>query len=246
MNIATITTKHLRNDEHFQFHTEFKDIVLQYGAKKLKIAAQFNAYLTLYGKEDEGIKKIRKSAITGELHKADKARDEIWRGMIHMNQAMLRHFNPEVQAAARRLKVVFDTYGNVAQKPLNEQTSAVYNILQELQGPYAADAETASLTCWVVELKARNETFGQLMKDRLDEAVLKTDVVLREARALLDEAYHAITTRVNALAEVEGSAEYEQFIRTVNLNIEKYVTALHHHHHKKKAMNDEQGTMNDC
>jgi hypothetical protein len=45
-------------------------------------------------------------------------------------------------------------YGGIDKKPLNEQTSAGYNILQELNGKYAA-----------------------LMKQRFDEAAARTDIV---------------------------------------------------------------------
>ena len=245
MKIAAINTINLRNNEHFQFHTEFRDLILKYGAKKLKIAAQFEAYLPLYEKEDEGIKKINKSAITAEIYAADKARDDVWRGLVLINTAMYRHhFDPVARETARRLKIVFDTYGKAEQMPLNEQTSATYNILQELQGQYAADVETVGLTHWVAELQTRNETFEKLIKDRVSEAAIKSDVVLKEARALLDEAYRAMTTRINALVEVEGQAEYEPFIRELNIFIEKYTTTMAQHH-KKKAINNEQGTMND-
>ena len=94
-------------------------------------------------------------------------------GMNKMNAAALKHFDPEVQEAAKRLKIVFDTYGNIAKKPLNEQTAAVYNVLQDLQGKFAADVTTVGIERWVAELQARNSAFGQLMKDRFDETALK-------------------------------------------------------------------------
>jgi hypothetical protein len=34
-------------------------------------------HIDFYNTEDEGLKKIRKSAITDQIHEADKARDEI-------------------------------------------------------------------------------------------------------------------------------------------------------------------------
>jgi len=132
MKISKIHTIHLRNDEHFQFHTEFRDLATKETPQKLKIQGQFEAYLPLYGREDEALKKINKSSLTVQIQEADKARDEIFLGMAETAKAALRHFNPEVRAAAGRLKVVFDTYGNVAVKPLNEQTSAVYNLLKIL------------------------------------------------------------------------------------------------------------------
>jgi hypothetical protein len=227
MKIVKIDTTRLRNDAHFQFHTEFRDIVAKNGTEALKIKPQYDAYLPLYDRVDEALKKIVKSEFTAKIHEADKARDEIYVGMTEMNAAALKHFSPEIREAAGRLKIVFDTYGNVASKPLNEETSAIYNILQELQGKYAADVATVGIGQWVGEVESRNNAFGELVKNRFDETAARTDIVLKEARAKLDEAYRTITEMVNALAVVEGVAAYEQFIRTLNAVVAKYMASLH-------------------
>ena len=59
----------LRNDAHFQFYTEFRNLVQKEGAENLKIAPQFEAWLPLYDKEDAALKKIQKSAITAQISK---------------------------------------------------------------------------------------------------------------------------------------------------------------------------------
>jgi len=230
MKINKIDFRNLRNDAHFQFHTEFRDLVVQQNPLTLKIKPQFDGYLPLYNRVDEALKKIVKSEFTAKIHEADKARDEIYLGMAETVTATLRHFNPAVRQAAERLKILFDTYGNVANKPLNEETSAIYNILQELKGKYTADVESVGLTLWVTELETRNGTFEGLVKERFDETAHRTDIVLREARGKLDEVYRVIIERINALAVVEGEAAYEAFIRTLNAVVAKY--AVKHHHHK--------------
>jgi hypothetical protein len=65
MKIETFYRKNLRNDEHFQFNTEFRDLVTKEGAQNLKVADQFDAYLPLYNKHDEGIQRVSKSLLTG-------------------------------------------------------------------------------------------------------------------------------------------------------------------------------------
>jgi hypothetical protein len=195
---------------------------------------------------DEALKKIVKSEFTAKIHEADKARDEIYVGMAEMNAAALKHFSPEIRDAAGRLKIVFDTYGNVASKPLNEETSAIYNILQELRGKYAVDVATVGIGQWVAELENRNKAFENLVKERFDETAARTDIVLKEARAKLDDAYRTITEMVNALAVVEGVAAYEQFIRTLNAVIAKYAVKHHrHHHHAEPANGQPEGAQND-
>ena len=211
-----------RNDAHFQFYTEFRNLVQKEEAVKQKIAPLFEAWLPLYDKEDLALKKINKSAITTQIQDADKARDDIYIGMMETNAAALKHYNEEARNAASRLKIVFDTYGNIAKKPLNEQTSATYNILQELKGKYAQDTALVGISGWVSELEVRNNAFADLMRERFDETAARTDIVLKEARAEVDQSYFSIREKINALAIVEGEAGYESFIRTFNAVIAKY------------------------
>jgi hypothetical protein len=53
MKIEKINLLHLRNDAHFQLHTEFRDLVMKHGAEALKTKPLFQAYLPLYDREDE-------------------------------------------------------------------------------------------------------------------------------------------------------------------------------------------------
>jgi hypothetical protein len=138
-----------------------------------------------------------------------------------------------VREAAKQLKIVLDTYGNIARKPLNDQTSATYNIVQDLEGRYAPDVAKVGLGPWLAELKARNIAFSDLMRERFDESSLKVDIVLKKARVQLDEAYYEITELVNALVLVEGAQNYEAFIRKLNPIISKYANALAAHAGRK-------------
>jgi len=235
MKINKLDASRLRNDEHLQFHTHFSKLVAKHGADALKITAQYETYLVLLHTLDEGIKKINKSALTAKIQAADKARDEIWSGMVATNSGALKHFDPQVRDAAQNLKILFGTYGNIAKKPLIEQTSAVHNVLQDLQGKYAPDVAKVGLGQWVEELLARNDAFDRLIVERFDEKTLKCDVAVKEARAALDTAYHVITERIAAYALLEGAAAYEQFIRSLNTIVEEYVSILSRHSSKKKS-----------
>jgi len=245
MKINKIDLKTLRNDAHFQFHTEFRDLVQASGAAVLKIEPQFNAYLPLYQRVDEALKKIVKSEFTAKIHEADKARDEIWAGMAETNATALKHFNPQIREAAARLKIVFDTYGNVASKPLNEETSAIYNILQELEGKYAADVALVGIQQWAAELKSRNAAFESLVKERIDETAGRSDIVLKKARVELDEAYRSIVEWVNALMLVEGVAVFEAFAKKLNAVIEKFAVRHHHHAHNSPLNNPTKEVFNE-
>jgi len=243
MKINKIDLNHLRNDAHFQFHTEFRDLVTTHGAAALKIKPQFDAYLPLYDREDEALKKIVKSALTARIHDADVARDDTFIGLFDVCRGMCRHFTPATKEAALRIQVILDTYGDVAHKPLNEETSAIYNLVQELQGKYATDLAATGIAQWVAELKARNEAFENLVKERFDETAAKTDVVLRDARKAADEAYKQLCDIINVRVVLDGAADYETFIKTLNAVVAKYAVKHHHHHHHDHVQAE--GTQND-
>jgi hypothetical protein len=65
----------------------------------LKIEAAWPRFLSSYESYDAALRKIVKSALTEKIKAAD---------------------------AARKIEVVAHTYGNVAVKPINEETSAIY------------------------------------------------------------------------------------------------------------------------
>jgi hypothetical protein len=226
MKIETITTQRLRNNEHFQFHTEFRDLVTGARPEMLNIEDSFETYLVCYANEDVAFQKIVKSATTAEIEAADKSRDQIYRGMADTNKAAVNHFDGEISAAARRLKIVFDTYGNLSAKPLNEETSAIYNLLQELTGNYAADVQKVGLSAWVTQLDVENKAFDALMKSRVDEQAAKTELKMKQTRNDTDKAYAVIVERINALIVVEGAANYETFVRKLNIVINTYKNLL--------------------
>ena len=66
----------LRNNEHFQFQTEFKGLVEQANPAALKIDPLFSqTYLPLYAAEDEALIKISKNSFSEARGEADVFRE---------------------------------------------------------------------------------------------------------------------------------------------------------------------------
>jgi hypothetical protein len=236
MKIEMNDPTRFRNSEHFQFHTEFRDAVIKHTPEALKIEAQFTPYLVLYSQADEALKRILKSSVTKEIQDYDRVRDSIYRGMVDTVKAAHNHFNAGVRDAARRVQIVLDTYGNLAAKPLNEQTADIYNLLQDLNSSkYLTDAGDVKIVEWMEELKTANQTFDTLMKHRYEEGTTMTDLKLKEVRLQIDAQYRTIAERINALVIVEGAEDYEDFIKFMNLVIEKYNNILAQRQGRKKV-----------
>jgi hypothetical protein len=121
---------------------------------------------------------------------------------------------------------LFDTYKKVDKKNLIEQTAAVTNMMQELNGRYAPDVAAVGAGGWAAQLETRNNALHALIKERFDEAAARTDIVLRAARLEVDKQYRIIVERMNALVIVEGPDAYASFIRRLNVIIAKYAQYL--------------------
>jgi hypothetical protein len=226
MKTLKINLAPLHNEEHFQYHTEFKDAVNQKGAQRLNIEALFNEYLSLNEQEFEALLLIRKSATTDQLAIADAERDEIFRGLADAHKSGLNHFNADKRAAATRLKVLFDQYGNVARKPYDDETADINKMMQEVSSTFAADVATLGIGDWFTELDRKNKAFDTLMKSRYTEGASKTELRMRQVRIDLDTVYRAIINRIDALMLINGDTNYESFVRELNTRVERYNTIL--------------------
>lgn len=227
MKIKRIDFSRFRNNEHFQCHTEIKDLTTTFNPDTLKIEPLFTqSYLAAYAEEDEALIKIRKNTHTEPRIDADIERDNTYYGMIGFNRALLKHFDREVAESAKRIKIVFDTYGNVPKLPLNEETSAIRNLLQELCGTYAPDVEKTGLKPWIDKLEANNNTYEALVKSGYDEEAGKTELKAKETRAETDRVFRRIVERIEALSLIEGEENYAEYVRRLNMILEKYANIL--------------------
>lgn len=222
MRTSKIDLSRLRNEEHFQFQTEFKASVAKYSAQALSIEALYATWEPLYAQELEALQVIRKSATTEQLAIADTERDEIFRGFADAVKSLLNHFSADKRMAASRVNVVLDQYGNVARKSYDEETAAITKLVQEANGALRADIATLGLADWIAELDTRNKAFDALMKSRYSEAAAKTELRMKQVRAEIDLVYRAIADRLDALMLLNGPAAYEPFVRELNTRVDRY------------------------
>lgn len=222
MKISDFSLTRLHNEEHFQFHLSFKNLVVLLSAIALKIEMQFNTFVRQLAREQDALDKIAKSSITDELTDADNDRDEIFRGFCDAVKSALNHYRLEVRQAAGRLQIVVDSYGNLATKPYDAETGGIISFTADLQGTYAADVATVGLTEWVIELNAKNMAFDTLKNNRYTEEASKTQLRMKEERTKTDAAYRAIVERINALMLIEGDENYSTFVNELNKRIESY------------------------
>ena len=226
MKILKFTIGKMQNSEHFQFMKEFRNLAIQFSPAALKIAKFFVAFVALFEREDECLMLLKKSSYTEQLGNADRKRDGLFRGLVDLVNSALKHFSEEVVAAAKRLKILFDTYGNLARLGDNKETSGIYNLVQDLEGKFAADLELIGGTAWVAQLKESNEAFEALVNARYDEATEKPEDRMKDIRAEIDEVYRDITMAVESFAKLTDNpaeiARYKGFIDKLNVIVKDY------------------------
>ena len=91
-----------------------------------------------------------------------------------------------------------------------------------METDHVADMATLGITTWVAQLKADNLAFVDLVSDRNKEYVGETQLVMRDVRNEVDEAYRKFVKRVNSLIDVYGETDYTEFVIAMNVSIKHY------------------------
>jgi hypothetical protein len=241
MKCKRFKIKDLRNEEWFQFYSEFKMLVEQYSPSVLNIDALFAIFTVLYADADKALEIIRKSPETEQLVEADNARDTVFRGFADAVKSGLNHFDPAKREAARRLQIVFDHYGNIARKSYDAETASIYNFIQEMNDAYAADVAALGLGDWVTQLNDDNQAFEKLMETRYTETGGKTGLRMNDVRKETDRNYLDMLDRIDASILLNGDAQYAPFVNALNVRADRYagIIAMRKGRNVKKSDNQE-------
>jgi hypothetical protein len=219
--------EHLRNEVHVECHESVDNVFVKHAPALLGIAPQYEQYKSQLGVEISVLDVISKSEHTAALEEQDHKRDRLFRGFGDAVKSGLNHFAPAKQDAARKLQSILDHYGNIAAKPLDQETAALDDLLRELAMPnHAALIATLGLEDWLVELNTENQAFKTLIMERYAETALRPTTRMKSARAAVDKTFREMVDRIEALVMVNGAASYEAFIRELNAVLERYKNML--------------------
>lgn len=237
--IIRVPLPYLRNEECFQFYTAFKTLAEQTGVNDQNIGALYATFLVLLGQLDESLEQIRKSGFTDSITDLDNIRDNYHRGITRCIAAYIYHFDPAHVEAAKRLKRITDHYGNLRERPYNEETAAITNLVQDLR-KLDGDMQLIHVADWVDKLDEANLNFDTVMNDRYSEtAILQQITKVRNIRTEMEATYRKIVTVIEAFAVAmpEGSV-YEKFIGEWNVRVEYYKRTIDQRKGKNKKKGD--------
>jgi hypothetical protein len=222
MEIDYFSLTKLRNEEHFQFHTENRDLIIKLTPVALGIESQYPTYNDQYNNENEALNFIKKNAVYPELVEAETNRESLYRGLSFLMKSSCLHFSPVIKQAALRVQVVFNEISDFTDKSYSEKTASINNLIWKLNQNFASDVTTLGITDWLTHLKSGNDSFDTLSNNRHSEEVAKTQLRMQKVRLELDSAYRKITKRINALIELNGDEDYKEFVKELNNRIDHY------------------------
>ncbi|MDE7141088.1 MAG: hypothetical protein K2O09_10115 [Treponemataceae bacterium] len=217
--IQSLPLTTMNNGAHFMFVSNMADRAEKDTAIAEKCKAQVAALRAAVTAEDENLQISAKSLTTDKIAEADRLRDQLYAGYKKAVSGYTNFPVEDVAEAAKVLQQHIKDYKIDTQAQLDKETGLLVNFVQDLEGKFAEQVKTLSLTAFVEKLKAANEEVRALTSQRTDERSAKTAGALKAARTASDEAYRMLVLHVNAHALLEGEADYAAFIDYANTEI---------------------------
>lgn len=236
-----------RQEEDFGFH----QLACAETAKctDAKVTPLQKAYADALDVFDKALKTGGASIISDQLLELDMQRDEAYSGMAAQIRATIRHFDPEKVAVAKEVDLILRKYGNPNPLPYVQQNGTLHNIIQDLEAfdagttppeesseegggdtPKASPAANRLATIgareWLDRLKSINDQFLVAFAARNTAKGSVATGETKVARQAVDAAYRALIKRINALAEVNGDADYLSVINAINALVDRQKSVL--------------------
>jgi hypothetical protein len=215
----------LRNEEYFEFFTQFKMLAEAEGIQNL-ISDEYQKFITLYKNADTVLELLRKSPLTKEIAETDNNRDMLFNGLRASVKALQSHFDPDKQRAAEKVMLLFNQYGYLGKKGYAEETAAIYNIVQDMQEKFTAEVATLGLQEWVTKLSDCNVNFRELILERNEEQSLKPKFRMVDVRKDMEACYENIIKCLEAATIVNSSHNLTGFFDKLNSNVDRFRNVL--------------------
>ena len=143
-----------------------------------------------------------------------------WRGSNNYLTAMCAHPDAEIAAYAAEAKSLFDKYGDPTKLAQTEESGVLHNLLQDLEALDSNKRTALNLDVWITDLKTKENAFLAAAAQRTEADAARQVGIVKETRTAAEAAYRSLVDTVNALAMINGDAEYATFIDHVNAMIE--------------------------
>jgi hypothetical protein len=221
--IIRVHFENLRNEAHVELNETVIAAIDRYNPVQLGFGDVYAGYRQLVTTEVSLLDMMFRSGYTIEIHAQDRVRDQIFRGLSDAVSSGLNHFDAGKREAAGNLSVIFNHYGNITARTLDEETAALDDFLREFASDTAsACIRTLGLADWTEQLEQENRKFKELMQARYSETAQRPSLRVHAVRLDVDRALRTILNFLDVMVTVHGLAPYELLIGELNAVFERY------------------------
>ena len=185
------------------------------------LETKVNEFTTAVDAFDDALKASATNPATATATATDDARDASWRGSNNYLTAMCAHPDAEIAAYAAEAKSLYDKYGDPTKLAQTEESGVLHNLLQDLEALDSSKRTALNLDVWITDLKTKENAFLAAAAKRTEADAARQVGIVKETRTAAEAAYRSLVDTVNALAMINGDAEYATFIDHVNAMIER-------------------------
>ena len=228
LEFKTLSLKTLPNDAHSGFFGDVTKKLAAAGDDVIDAVEPLDKELyRLYAIELANMDWLRKSALTEAIVAANSRLDKAVTGLSEQVNSARHNFQPAVSKAAKRILDMLHRYGYVVKKAYDREIEDVEAILRHLNGDFAADVQTTGVAAWIPEITAACTELAALIAQRDKESLEKPEMTFRETRNAIDKVWRQIVKIVNGGVAMKFSNHFENFINSLNPEIERLNNEYH-------------------
>ena len=220
--INSISLERMSNGSHFLFITDTVGLATADAKVKTKVTAELTALQTALKAEDDALALSKANLLSKEIKAIDAERDKHYKALRKAITFFLNHPDAELVKAAARLEQLLKDYNINPAMQLDRETGLLLNLISDLETKSAADVTALALTPVVQAMKQANDKLREVTRARANDRAVQIVGQLKQAQHASDEAYRTLVQKVNALAVVEGEADYADFISKMNEQVKHY------------------------
>ncbi|MBQ5741659.1 MAG: hypothetical protein IIV53_07410 [Bacteroidaceae bacterium] len=222
--VLIFARENMPNGSHYSFDQSTINRFKNDGkiSQKAQLRPLFSLYEQAFLVEEEKFKLSQKSEFTDTLNELDTARDDAYMGLKGIVEGYAKVPDAGMKAASKALGQLITDYRIDVRVQRDQESGLLSNFIADLQGKCAPHVQTLHLEEVVQVMKTANDNYIAVRENRTEERMLKEKNALENARKATDAAYRNFIAMVNALALVEGDADYADFIDYMNTLISEY------------------------
>lgn len=227
--IENFYLKNLGNGQHLAFHRQMLTYIEKKTAAALNVEETFETYKQQFDKEQAAFMPQRKSAFSDDITAAHQQRGKVYQGLKHVLKASTFQWDENKASVAKFMLAVLKHFGDISKKGKLGATGAAASLTSTCKKNYATELALLGATEWIDALEEANEQVKALMDKRNSELAKLPDVRMVDVRPEVDEAYHSLIRRVNAMVNLQGIEQFAEFVNTANAIISDYRLKLAQH-----------------